>query len=76
MLRRRRVGEVIAEDPSPHLVCHCFGYTFEDVERDPGVAATIEEHVRAGRCACKRLNPRGICCLSEIRKALLRSPAV
>lgn len=64
-----------AECSGQHLACYCFGYTLEDVERDPGVVATIEEHVRAGRCACKVRNPRGICCLGEIRKALPRLPA-
>ncbi|MFN2386750.1 MAG: hypothetical protein ABR576_10780 [Thermoanaerobaculia bacterium] len=54
------------------LVCHCFGYTFEDLERDPGIAAVIEDHVRAGRCACKVRNPQGICCLNDVRRSLSR----
>ena len=67
---------MIAERPGEHLVCYCFGYTIEDLKRDQGVVATIEEHVRAGRCACKVRNPRGICCLGEIRKAVLPPPAI
>jgi hypothetical protein len=56
------------------LVCYCFGYSLEDLARDPGLAAVIEDHVRAGRCACKVRNPRGICCLGDVRKAVRLPP--
>jgi len=47
------------------LICHCFGYTRADVERDVRVngRSTILERIvaekTANRCRCAELNPKG-----------------
>jgi hypothetical protein len=69
-----RVGAKETDDPVP--LCYCFGFSLADVRRD--VASTgsstvperIEAEIRAGRCACRRKNPAGACCLGDVRKAV------
>lgn len=58
------------DDPSLPL-CYCFGFTKEDVE-DPErggarVVDWITERVRNGDCACSEKNPKGGCCLGDVR---------
>lgn len=68
-----RIGAKETHDPVP--LCYCFGFSLADVQRD--VASTgdstiperIQAEIRAGRCACRRKNPAGMCCLGEVRKA-------
>ena len=66
------------EPAGSRLLCYCFG------ERESTIAAEIvatgasnavdrvKEHVRSGRCACDIRNPRGICCLADLRTAIAR----
>jgi hypothetical protein len=69
-----RIGAKETDDPVP--LCYCFGFSLADVHRD--VASTgdstiperIEAEIRARRCACRRKNPAGTCCLGEVRKAV------
>lgn len=69
-----RIGAKETDDPVP--LCYCFGFSLADVHRD--VASTgdstiperIEAEIRARRCACRRKNPAGTCCLGEVRKAI------
>lgn len=48
------------------LVCHCFGFTRQDIERDAianGRSLIFERILAAkaaGGCRCKELNPRGV----------------
>ena len=63
------------------VLCYCFG------EREQTIAAEIEatgtslaldrvaEHVRSGRCACEIRNPRGVCCLGDLKAAIARMRA-
>lgn len=49
---------------SERLVCHCFGYTVGEIEHDArsgrdAIPAAISAEVRAGRCACEVMNPKG-----------------
>ncbi len=48
------------------LVCYCFGYTKEDIEKDYADSngqSTILERIRfekrAGQCDCAQKNPKG-----------------
>ncbi len=65
-----------SEDPVP--VCYCFDYTEADLRRDivergdTGVPAAIEAEIRAGHCACEVKNPKGSCCLGDVRNAAKR----
>ncbi|MFH1488327.1 MAG: hypothetical protein ABII06_05445 [Pseudomonadota bacterium] len=48
-----------------NLICHCFEYTREDIQKDiaRNGHSTILESIRAekksGRCDCASLNPKG-----------------
>ena len=63
------------EDP-PHLVCYCFDHSVEsirdEVERtgESTVVASVTEKVQAGECSCEKLNPKGTCCLGDLRAAV------
>lgn len=69
-----RVGLKETEDPIP--LCYCFGFTRADVrsqvaERGTSdIPARIAAEIRAGRCACRRKNPSGQCCLGEVEAAV------
>ncbi len=48
------------------LVCHCFGYSIEDIEKDyfaNGGQSTILQRIsfekRSGKCECAQKNPKG-----------------
>lgn len=66
-----RVG--IKEEDPPHTVCYCFGHTVESIQdeiRRTGRSTafdSITEKVRAGECSCEVLNPKGTCCLGDVR---------
>ena len=48
-----------------NLICHCFNYTFSDIESDVKLhrKSTIEERIasekKAGSCQCETKNPKG-----------------
>ena len=74
-----RVG--LKEKASPRPICYCFGYDFEDVERDAAaaetsvLAAAITEKCRQGLDRCEETNPQGSCCLGNVRKAFKEARA-
>ena len=69
-----RVG--VKEIAPPHLVCYCFDHSVEsirnEVERtgESTVVASVTDKVRAGECSCETLNPKGVCCLGDLRAAV------
>lgn len=69
-----RIGAKEKRDPVP--LCYCFGFSRADVYREVESTGTstipdrIEAEIRAGRCACRRKNPSGACCLGEVREAV------
>lgn len=71
---RTRVGSKPSSAPEP--ICYCFGVmkeTIQDEARREGHSATarwIRERVRARECTCEALNPRRVCCLGEVQKAV------
>lgn len=68
-----RVG--LKESGPPRPICYCFGYDFEDVEREAATAeesaitAAITEKCRQGLDRCEETNPQGSCCLGNVRRA-------
>ena len=67
-----KVSVGLKERTSPRTLCYCFGYTFEDVERDAtraecSVAQAIGEKCRQGLDRCDETNPHGKCCLGDVR---------
>lgn len=71
---RVRVGEKETEPPIP--VCYCFEWTAEDIEREiertgtTSIPERIKSKIQAGLCQCEIMNPRGICCLEAVNKAV------
>lgn len=64
----------LKQGSSPRTVCYCFGYVFEDVERDAArgecsVAQAVEDGCRQGLARCEETNPHGKCCLGDVRAA-------
>jgi hypothetical protein len=51
------------------LICYCFGFTRSEIQSDKGaeIAKVIGDKVREGLCSCEVRNPRGACCLGDVR---------
>lgn len=55
-------------------ICYCWCFTRQDIWEDlrewrtSKILAFILEQTRAGRSACKKANPQGYCCLSNVRR--------
>ncbi len=66
-----RVG--FKESDPPQLVCYCFDHTSEDIQQDflrqgeSTIEADIREKVARGLCSCEVKNPKGKCCLGDVR---------
>ena len=62
------------DDADDVQVCYCFGHTPGSMRDEllrtgrSTAFATITSDVRAGRCACEVKNPKGSCCLGEVKK--------
>jgi hypothetical protein len=60
-------------DPSRPL-CYCLGHTYESIRDEwertgqTTAMAEIEAATRAGSCRCRVTNPRGSCCLPQVRQ--------
>lgn len=63
---RTRVGA--KERDGDALLCHCFGVSRADFEREPSVRDFVVEQTKTGRCSCKTSNPSGRCCLKDFPK--------
>ena len=67
-----RIGTKVA-DP-PHTVCYCFDHTEESIREEierTGAStafASIKAQIEAGNCACETKNPKGTCCLGDVRR--------
>lgn len=72
-----RVG--CKETDAPRQVCYCFDYTVEDIEAQVAETGTstipeaITAECRAGRDRCEETNPKGSCCLGDVRAAMKRA---
>ena len=71
---RVRVG--IKEKMAPHTICYCFGHTEESIIEEfettnsSTVVDRITAEVRKGTCRCAEENPKGVCCLGDVRKVV------
>ena len=69
-----RVGT--KETTPPRTICYCFDHTFEQLEEDVARTGTspipdnITELCRQGLHDCERKNPRGICCVGNVRQVV------
>lgn len=58
------------------LLCYCFGENEQAMASEIAATGTsgaldrVKEHVRSGRCACDIRNPRGVCCLGDLKMAI------
>jgi hypothetical protein len=67
------------KEPVGHrLLCYCFGENEQTIASEIEATGTslvldrVAEHVRSGRCACDVRNPRGVCCLGDLKAAVAR----
>lgn len=74
-----RVRAGIKEGPPPHPLCYCFEHTREEIEDEVRRTGTskIPDEVTAlckqGLDRCEETNPRGACCLGDLREAVRRA---
>ena len=73
---RERVWQ--KEPPGHRTFCYCFGENEADIIREieqTGHSAALDRvraHIGAKRCACEVRNPRGTCCLGDLKAAVDR----
>lgn len=66
------------EPAGNRLLCYCFGENEQTIAAEIAGTGTsnaldrVKEHVRSGRCACDVRNPRGVCCLADLKAAIGR----
>ena len=74
-----RVGAKEKDDPVP--LCYCFGFDRQDVRDDVGATGSsdipqnIMERMKGDGCQCELTNPKGTCCLGDIRQAVEQAQA-
>lgn len=72
-----RVG--LKETEEPITVCYCFQHTKSDIELDfaENGRSTIEQDIRqkvkTKQCSCEIMNPKGRCCLGDVRDTYIKS---
>ena len=68
-----RVG--FKETAAPQMVCYCYEHTKDEIQEDfeangeSRIEARIREEVTADSCSCQFKNPKGNCCLGDVRAA-------
>ena len=61
---------------SDQLICYCLGITRGQIldeargKGPPEIEARIRGLIKSGECTCETSNPRGRCCLAEVRSIL------
>lgn len=66
------------EPVGDRLLCYCFGEDEQTIASELKATGTslaldrVAEHVRSGRCACDIRNPLGVCCLGDLKSAIVR----
>lgn len=62
--------------PIPGMVCYCFRHTEQAIADDfkthgkSTIEADVRQKVKDKLCSCESLNPKGSCCLGDIRKVI------
>lgn len=70
--------QVRSEFRGDELVCYCFKYTRNDIERDylkngrSMILEKITSEKKAGGCDCAKKNPKGRWCLADVRQVVDR----
>ncbi len=64
-----RVPSAVKDKKGEALLCHCFGVSRADFEREPSVRDFVVEQTKAGSCSCETSNPSGRCCLKDFPKS-------
>lgn len=64
---RERIGA--KEQMGDALLCHCFGVSRADFERDPATREFVMAQTKKGACSCDLTNPSGRCCLKDFPKS-------
>lgn len=54
------------------LACYCFEIPEDEVT--PETVSFVRSQVASGKCACRRLNPSGRCCLPRLGELVTRQP--
>ncbi len=76
---RVRIGQKATESPRP--ACYCFEHSIEEIEADvlatgrSKVADDITEKCRQGLDRCEETNPKGSCCLGNVRRVIQEAQA-
>lgn len=70
------------KEDTDRQLCYCFGFTKQDVldeiqkTNESSIVGWITERVQNEECACRWKNPKGGCCLSDVRPAVEDAEAV
>ncbi len=71
---RVRIG--LKETEPPRSVCYCFHHSVEEIEAEVAATGTsripdqIADKCRQGLDRCEETNPKGSCCLGDVRRAV------
>ncbi len=65
VFERSEIRTSFAAKDGSGLVCHCFGVSREDFDRNPATKDFVVEQTRRGMCSCQTSNPSGRCCLKD-----------
>ena len=66
------------EPAGNRLLCYCFGENEQTIAAEIAATGTsnamdrVKEHIHSERCACDVRNPRGVCCLADLKAAIAR----
>ena len=77
---RVRIG--LKETDSPRPVCYCFDHTVEEIEADVATTGTsripdeIVDKCRQGLDRCPTTNPKGSCCLGDVKGVVQAAQAL
>ncbi len=58
------------------MICYCFHYTTQNIIDDyqkhgeSSIEKDVRQKVRYKLCSCETKNPKGSCCLGDIRKVI------
>ncbi len=62
--------------PIKDMVCYCFQHTKQNIRddylthRESTIEKDVRQKVKDKLCSCEKLNPKGSCCLGDIRKVI------
>jgi len=67
----------LKDNSYPATVCFCFNWTkekiYEQIEStgDTSALEEIKEHVKNKSCSCEVQNPKGRCCMADVKKTII-----